>query len=192
MAQHHKPATGVIYTLTETAMGWLLVARTERGLSRVALGDDPAGLESELVRRYGHAGAKRDDEALRPVVDELLAYLAGEEPTARSPLDVSGSDFQRRVWRELARIPRGTTITYAELARRIGKPTATRAVAGACAANPVAIITPCHRVVRADGGLGGYRWGVDRKRAILEAERASVEAEGRRALRRRSPVRATR
>lgn len=192
MPDKPKTPADTLYTVTETALGWLLVGRTAQGICRVTLGGDPDALVSDLHRSRRGAGITRDDDALAPVVDELIGCLAGDTPHHPLKLDVEGSEFQRRVWAELRRIPRGTTITYSELANRIGKPSANRAVAGACGANPVAVLTPCHRVVRADGGLGGYRWGIERKRALLDAERAQVEAEHRRGLTRGRHGRASR
>lgn len=162
---------GIAYATVPTALGQLLVAATERGVCRVALGASAGALEEELLGEFPHARVVRDKSGkLHGWVTSILGYLDGKEPDLDLPLDIRATAFQRRVWKELQRIPFGTTQTYAEIARRIGAPGATRAVAQACAANPTALIIPCHRVVRSDGDLGGYRWGVERKRALLERE----------------------
>ena len=158
------------FTIVDTALGDVLIGATERGLCFVALGDDPSGLEAELRREYPAAEITRDDDELRSWASAVVARLAGDE-AERPPLDVDGTDFQWRVWEALQRIPRGETRTYAQVARELGQPTAVRAVARACATNHVSLVIPCHRVVREDGGLGGYRWGIERKRELLAAER---------------------
>jgi AraC family transcriptional regulator of adaptative response/methylated-DNA-[protein]-cysteine methyltransferase len=135
------------------------------------LGDEKEQLTGELHHAFPRAEIGRDDDHLRSQVKTLLDCLAGQAPYTALPLDVQGTAFQMRVWEELRRIPRGSTVSYSELAGLIGKPTAARAVARACATNPVAIITPCHRVVRKNSELGGYRWGIERKRSILEREK---------------------
>jgi AraC family transcriptional regulator of adaptative response/methylated-DNA-[protein]-cysteine methyltransferase len=161
----------IAYTIVESQLGWLLVAATDRGVCSVALGDEQEKLAGGLIHEFPHAKIFRDDDQLRLEVNTLLASIAGEPPHTELPLDIQGTAFQMRVWEQLRRIPRGRTVSYGELAGLIGKPTAARAVARACATNPVAIVTPCHRVVRENGELGGYRWGIDRKRALLEKER---------------------
>ena len=157
------------YTLLETVAGTLLVAATDRGLCRVTLGDSAGELETALQREYPAATLQPDDAELAGWAEAVVRVVEGEDGGA-IPLDVVGTAFQRRVWEALQRIPRGSTRTYGEIAREIGRPTAARAVAGACADNRVAVVIPCHRVVREDGGLGGYRWGVDRKRGLLQRE----------------------
>jgi AraC family transcriptional regulator, regulatory protein of adaptative response / methylated-DNA-[protein]-cysteine methyltransferase len=165
---------GIAYTTVPTALGRLLVAATERGVCRVALGDGAAALEADLLAEFPAARVVQDKSGkLHGWVSSILAYLDGREPDLDLPLDIRATAFQRRVWQELQRIPFGKTRSYAEVARRIGEPRATRAVAQACGKNPVALVIPCHRVVRADGELGGYRWGVDRKRSLLEQEATS-------------------
>lgn len=158
------------YTIVECHLGWLLVAATNRGICSVMLGDEKEKLTGELHHEFPRAKIGRDDDHLLSHVKTLLDCLAGRTPRAALPLDVQGTVFQMLVWEELRRIPRGRTVSYSELAGRIGKSTASRAVARACATNPVAIITPCHRVVSKNGELGGYRWGIERKRRILEEE----------------------
>lgn len=165
----------VEYTIAESPLGWLLVGATARGICSVMLGDDPEALAAALRDEFPEAASiRRDDAHLRAHVEALLESLAGDAAHDELPLDVAGTAFQMRVWEELRRIPRGETISYGELARRIGRPTASRAVARACATNPVAVVTPCHRVVRGNGELGGYRWGIERKRRLLEAERENA------------------
>jgi len=161
----------IAYTIVESQLGWLLVAATSRGTCSVMLGDSNEELTDCLRHEFPHAEIGRDDAHLQLQVQTLLDCLAGQAPHVDLPLDVQGTAFQMRVWEELRRIPRGQTVSYSELANRIGKPTAARAVARACATNPVAIITPCHRVIRGNGELSGYRWGVERKRKILEIEK---------------------
>src|SRR2546425_6294864 len=165
---------GIAYVTVPTSLGRLLVAATERGVCRVALGDNAGALEQDLLAEFSAARVVQDKSGkLHGWVTSILAYLDGREPDLDLPLDIRATAFQRRVWQELQRIPFGKTRSYAEVARRIGKPTATRAVARACGKNPVALVIPCHRVVRENGALGGDRWGGERKEALLERERAS-------------------
>jgi AraC family transcriptional regulator of adaptative response/methylated-DNA-[protein]-cysteine methyltransferase len=173
------------YTIVDGPLGRLLVAATERGVAAVSLGDDDGALEMTLRAEYPEAEVHRDDTGLRSWVARVLAELAGSERREDLPLDVQATAFQHRVWQELRAIPRGQTRSYSEIARRLGRPSASRAVARACASNRVALVVPCHRVVEAGGGLGGYRWGVQRKRALLarEQQEATVKtspARGRR------------
>jgi AraC family transcriptional regulator of adaptative response/methylated-DNA-[protein]-cysteine methyltransferase len=159
----------VRYTILPSVAGTLLVAATDRGLCSVALGDSRAALQSALRREYPAATLEPDDAELARWAEAVVRRVEGGGE-AEVPLDVRGTAFQRRVWEALRRIPRGSTRTYGEIAREIGRPKAARAVAGACAGNPVAVVVPCHRVVREDGQLGGYRWGIERKRALLARE----------------------
>jgi len=174
-ATYRKGGKGmkIDYTIAECPLGLLLVAVTDKGICSVTLGDQGAGLADDLRAEFPQAEIARDETRLREQVNELLAHLAGQEPHPNLPLDVQGTAFQKRVWEELRRIPYGQTASYGEIARRIGQPSATRAVARACATNPVALVTPCHRVVRENGELGGYRWGVERKRQLLEKEKSA-------------------
>ena len=158
------------FTTRESSLGSVLVAGTDRGLCFVGLGDGPASLERSLAEEFPKASRLRDDQVLGGVVRAVLDRVRGAEPHGELPLDIRATAFQRLVWTALQRIPAGETITYAELARRIGKPTAVRAVANACARNNVAVVIPCHRAVRSDVGLGGYRWGTARKAELLRAE----------------------
>ncbi len=163
---------GIAYVTVSTSLGRLLVAATERGICRVMLGDNADALEADLLSEFPTARVVEDKSGkLAGWVGAILAYLDAREPHLDLPLDIRATAFQRRVWQELQKIPFGKTRSYAEVARRIGQPNATRAVARACATNPAALIIPCHRVVREDGDLGGYRWGLERKRALLDQEK---------------------
>jgi AraC family transcriptional regulator of adaptative response/methylated-DNA-[protein]-cysteine methyltransferase len=162
------------YTLADCPLGRLLLAATERGVSAVYLGDADDYLEAALRKEYPAADIERDDAVLRGWLEELLEHLRGERPHLRLPLDVQATAFQWRVWQELQKIPYGRTRTYRAVAEALGRPTAARAVARACATNPVSVVIPCHRVVREDGDLGGYRWGLSRKRALLDREQQST------------------
>jgi AraC family transcriptional regulator of adaptative response/methylated-DNA-[protein]-cysteine methyltransferase len=167
-------ALTISYTLTNSALGRLLLAATERGVCAVSLGDTDAPLEAFLKSEYPAAEIRRDDARLKRYVEQLLRHLEGQRPHLDLPLDVQATAFQWRVWQELQAIPYGRTRSYREIARRIKRPSAVRAVARACATNPVALVVPCHRVVRSDGGLGGYRWGIERKAKLLAQERTAA------------------
>jgi AraC family transcriptional regulator of adaptative response/methylated-DNA-[protein]-cysteine methyltransferase len=172
------------YTIASSPLGRLLVAATDRGISALYLGERDMPLEESLQKEYPNAEIHRDSKKSKNLaawVHEILAHLRGREPHLDLPTDVQGTAFQRRVWEELRRIPSGDTRTYSQVARAIGKPTAIRAVARACATNPVSVVVPCHRVVREDGNLAGYRWGLNRKRALLEHESATAHAKDVRA-----------
>lgn len=159
----------VQFSIVDSPLGRLLVAYTERGVCSVAIGDDDQALERELRLDFSGATISRAGSTIH---EWITAIVAGLEGAATSiPLDARGTAFQWRVWNALQRIPRGTTLSYSEVAARIGQPSAVRAVARACATNPVALVIPCHRVVREDGQLGGYRWGIERKQALLEREK---------------------
>ncbi|MBI3693417.1 MAG: bifunctional DNA-binding transcriptional regulator/O6-methylguanine-DNA methyltransferase Ada [Acidobacteria bacterium] len=161
----------ITYTIADCSLGRLLVAGTERGICAVSLGDSDANLEKFLREEYPHATIRRDSSGRKRWVSVMVKHLTGRHPDLNLPVDVEATAFQWRVWEALRAIPYGGTRSYSEVARSLGRPTATRAVARACATNPVAVVIPCHRVVREDGGLGGYRWGLERKRAMLEQER---------------------
>lgn len=180
-ARYRGGASGeqITYTIVRTDLGRLLVASTPRGICRVSLGDRLSELEQDLRGEFPGALLERDDDALRSRVAGLVEYLAGKAAPPTLPLDVRATAFQRRVWQALQLIPLGTTVTYAEIAESIGSPRAIRAVARACATNPVSLVVPCHRVVRKDGQTGGYRWGVERKQALLRLEE-SLEEKSRR------------
>jgi AraC family transcriptional regulator of adaptative response/methylated-DNA-[protein]-cysteine methyltransferase len=159
------------YTIVDSPLGRVLVAATRRGVCAVSLGDADAVLEAALVAEYPRAVIHRDDSGFAPWVEAIQKHLDGREARLRLPLDLQATAFQLRVWKELQRIPYGRTRTYSQVARAIGQPKAVRAVARACATNPVSIVVPCHRVIREDGSLAGYRWGLERKAALLEKER---------------------
>ena len=158
------------WSATASPLGWLLVAATERGVCDVRLGSELAGLEAGLRAERAGAGLERDDAGLAAFATAVARAAAGLAPGREVPLDLPAGGFHRRVWDALRRIPHGETRTYAQLAAALGRPRAARAVGRACAANPVALLVPCHRVVPATGGVGGYRWGAERKRALLLAE----------------------
>jgi AraC family transcriptional regulator of adaptative response/methylated-DNA-[protein]-cysteine methyltransferase len=160
------------------SIGKVLVAATERGLCAVKLAEDADRLRKLLAEEFSDAELFEDARALSELQEKLAAFLQGDESLARVPLDIRGTVFQRRVWEELRRIPRGETRTYAEIARAIGAPAAVRAVGSACGANPVALVVPCHRAVRTDGGLGGYAWGISRKQRLLALEKKARATRG--------------
>lgn len=159
------------YTIADSAFGRLLVGATERGVCAVALGDSDDALVSGLRRDFPNAEIARGDNAHRDWLTEIVEHIGQGSGDAHVPLDVMGTRFQQRVWALLRKIPPGRTRSYSEIAAALGSPRATRAVARACASNRVSILIPCHRVVRNDGSLGGYRWGVARKQRLLESER---------------------
>jgi len=160
----------VTFAIANTPLGHMLVAATERGLCAVRFGDSAGELERGLREEFHAAELRRNAAEMGRYVEPLLASLRGENTTVDLPLDVRATFFQKKVWETLRQIPRGETRSYTQVAREIGDPTAVRAVARACATNPVAIAVPCHRVVRSDGDLAGYRWGVERKKKLLAAE----------------------
>jgi AraC family transcriptional regulator, regulatory protein of adaptative response / methylated-DNA-[protein]-cysteine methyltransferase len=158
------------FAVGECSLGSVLVAATATGVCAIMFGDDPEGLVRTLQDRFPNAGLVGGDTGFERLVASVVALVETPAGAIDLPLDVRGTAFQQRVWQALRKIPAGSTASYAEIARRIGMPKAVRAVAQACGANPVAVAIPCHRVVRSDGGLSGYRWGVERKRALLERE----------------------
>lgn len=168
---HAKSSRDTIRHATATSsLGAVLLAATDRGICALLMGDDPQELAAELKRRFPAADLVAGDREFSGMVARAIGHLEAPSKPWDLPLDLQGTAFQLRVWQELRRIPAGSTDSYAGVARKIGRPAAVRAVAGACAANPVAVAIPCHRVLRGDGGLSGYRWGIDRKRALLERE----------------------
>lgn len=172
-SEYQRAGTGsrVWFTLVNTKLGRMLAACTERGACAVSLGDSDAVLERSLRSEFSAAEVVRDDDKLRPMVASIVSHLEGGDPIAGIETDVVATAFTCRVWKALAAIPYGQTKTYGEIAASLGRPTAARAVARACASNRLALIVPCHRAVPRTGGSGGYRWGVERKRALLERER---------------------
>jgi AraC family transcriptional regulator of adaptative response/methylated-DNA-[protein]-cysteine methyltransferase len=154
-------------------LGYLLVARTEVGVCSVALGDDPQSLERALRKEFFAAHIERDYRKLVADIEVVLLHLQGNSPSVVLPLDLRATAFQWRVWKELTRLQRGETVSYGELASRLEMPGAVRAVASACGKNPVALVHPCHRVVGKSGEMTGYRWGIERKKRLLESEKSS-------------------
>lgn len=171
LARRSAQRLAVSYTIAPTSIGLVLVAGSERGVCLVHLGKDPESLLAVLRRRYPTADLREGDSRLAAWAAKIVA--AWESPAAACdvPVDVRGTAFQLAVWNALRAIPPGETVSYAEIARRIGRPKAVRAVGSACGRNPVAPIVPCHRVLASDGGLGGYGFGLETKRALLERER---------------------
>jgi AraC family transcriptional regulator of adaptative response/methylated-DNA-[protein]-cysteine methyltransferase len=178
----------IAWTVRSTRLGLLLVAGSPRGVCHVRFGDDEPELAAALAAEFPYAVTRRDDAAVASHADTLAAYVEGRSAELAVPLDVRGSAFQRRVWDALRSIPRGQTRSYADVAAAIGRPGAARAVARACAGNPLALAVPCHRVVPASGGTGGYRYGSGRKSALLEAELADAPPESKVRPRRRRPA----
>jgi len=168
----------ISYTITDCALGRVLVAATNRGVSAVYLGDKDEPLAAALRNEYPQAEISRGSGAHSQWVRAIVRHLAGGQAQLDLPTDVVATAFQRRVWEALRAIPFGATRTYSEVANSLGRPTATRAVARACATNPTSILVPCHRVVRTDGSLGGYRWGLDRKKLLLEQELRLAQSAG--------------
>jgi AraC family transcriptional regulator of adaptative response/methylated-DNA-[protein]-cysteine methyltransferase len=159
------------FSIVPVPLGQVLIAATPNGVCSVKLGDSPAALERDLRCEYPAADIHPDDRPRSSWVQAIVDHLRGNETSLDLPIDVRATAFQWKVWRALQRIPHGETRAYAEVARAIGKPSAVRAVARACATNPVAIVVPCHRVIQTGGGLGGYRWGIDRKERLLAGEK---------------------
>ena len=176
--------TEIHFAVGECSLGAILVAATERGVCAIFIGDEPELLVRDLQDRFKRANLIGGDAGFEQLVAKVVGFVESPAIGFDLPLDIRGTVFQQRVWQALREIPAGSRISYAELADRIGAPRAVRAVAGACAANPIAVAIPCHRVVRTDGGLSGYRWGIERKHALLmredkkkaEDERAGVKA----------------
>jgi AraC family transcriptional regulator, regulatory protein of adaptative response / methylated-DNA-[protein]-cysteine methyltransferase len=164
--------THIHFDIGSSTLGQVLVALNDKGLCAILPGDSPATVKRELRERFPGAQIEQDPARLARVLPKVLAFVDGRSATLDLPLDPAGTDFQQRVWRALRGIPVGKTASYADIARRIDAPKSFRAVAQACGANPLALVIPCHRVVRNDGALSGYRWGVARKRALLEREAA--------------------
>ncbi len=165
----------IVFAVGECCLGSILVAATERGVCAILLGDEPDHLARELQDRFPRAELIGGDRDFEQLVARVVGFVEAPRLGLDLPLDIQGSAFQERVWQALRQIPPGSTQSYREVAERIGAPRSVRAVAGACAANPLAVAIPCHRVVRTDGSLSGYRWGVERKRALLDREAEQCE-----------------
>ena len=158
------------FAIAQCSLGSILVAATDRGVCAIALGDEPEALLHDLQDRFPRAQLRGGDDDFDRTVAAVLGFVEAPAAGLELPLDLRGTSFQLRVWQALRAVPPGTTVSYAQIARRLGIPKASRAVGAAIAANPVAVAVPCHRVIRSDGALSGYRWGVARKRALLERE----------------------
>ena len=174
------PLTEIRFAVGECSLGSVLVAATSKGVCAILLGGDPDGLVRELQDSFPRATLVGGDAAFEETVSRVVGFVESPGVRLDLPLDVRGTVFQQRVWQALREIPAGSTLSYAEIARRIGAPTSVRAVAQACAANTLAVAIPCHRVVKQDGALSGYRWGAERKRLLLERETRAVSTPSRR------------
>lgn len=161
----------ISYSITDCELGRILVARTIKGLCNVAFADDDRSLEDNLREEFPNAEVVKDAKVLKSFVDEILKHLSGEKKRLDLPLDIQATAFQMRVWELLRKIPYGETVTYTQIAEKLGDKKKVRAVARACAKNRVAVVIPCHRVIGKDGSLSGYRWGVERKESLLQAEK---------------------
>jgi AraC family transcriptional regulator of adaptative response/methylated-DNA-[protein]-cysteine methyltransferase len=162
--------TEIRFAVGECSLGSILVAQSARGVCAILMGDDPDELARDLQDRFAHARLVGGDAEFEQLIAKVVGFVEAPRLGLDLPLDVRGTAFQQRVWQALREIPVGKTVSYTDLAKRIGLPKSVRAVAQACAANALAVAIPCHRVVRNDGALSGYRWGVERKRALLERE----------------------
>ena len=162
--------TEIRFAVGDCSLGTILVAQSERGVCAILLGDDPDALTRDLQDRFPRANLTGGNAAFERLVSTVVGFVEAPGRGLKLPLDIRGTAFQQLVWKALQRIPVGSTATYTEIATRIGSPKSVRAVGRACGANPLAVAIPCHRVVRNDGGLSGYRWGIERKRMLLERE----------------------
>lgn len=163
-------AVEIRFAVAECSLGSILVAQSDRGICAILMGDEPDELARDLQDRFPNANFKGGDKEFEEIVAKVISFVETPGIGLDLPLDVRGTAFQQRVWQALRKIPAGKTVSYSELAKSIGAPQAVRAVASACAANKIAVAIPCHRVVRNDGGISGYRWGVERKRTLLNRE----------------------
>jgi AraC family transcriptional regulator of adaptative response/methylated-DNA-[protein]-cysteine methyltransferase len=175
-ATYRKGGEGarINFAIVDSPLGYILVAATSRGICRISIGSEKRELSADLTREFPRAEITRDEKRIAPLARKVIGLLEGKLPHRDLPIDVRATAFQWNVWRLLMEIPHGETRSYGEVAKSLGRPTAARAVARACASNPVALAIPCHRVIAGDGGLGGYRWGVERKREILDREKTGV------------------
>ena len=163
----------ILFSIGECALGRVLVARSERGVCAILLGDDSVELERDLRQRFAGHEVQDAYVGLEPLLAQVTRFLAAPRTGLSLPLDLHGSELEQRVWNALREIPPGSTETYSDVAHRLGGAANAKEVGEACAANPLAVVVPCHRVLRKDGSLGGYRWGLRRKRALLERERGA-------------------
>jgi AraC family transcriptional regulator of adaptative response/methylated-DNA-[protein]-cysteine methyltransferase len=176
--RRHGEGLKIHFTIVESDLGRLLIAATSRGICSVRFGETDRVLENELREEFSAAEITREERGLRSYAEIVMKSLAGGA-SGTVPVDIQGTAFQQRVWNALRAIPRGQTRSYTEIAKQISKPKAVRAVANACASNPVAVVVPCHRVVQKNGSLAGYRWGVERKKALLRAEQQARATDAR-------------
>ena len=167
------PGMRIRFATAQCSLGWVLVAATDKGVCAIDLGNAPGPLVDRVRARFSESEFVEGDPAFAQWVAQILAFLDAPRGSLDIPLDILGTAFQRRVWLALREVAPGSTISYGQIAARIGSPKAARAVAQACASNMLAVVVPCHRVVRKDGELGGYRWGIERKRRLLEREAES-------------------
>ena len=178
------PNVDLMFAVGECWLGSILIAATQKGIAAVLMGDDAEALLRDLQDRFPKANLRGGDKSFDKLAAQVIAVVEGSQVSPKLPLDIQGTVFQHKVWSALKSIPAGETVNYAEIAKQIGDPKAVRAVASACGANPVAVLIPCHRVVRRDGVLSGYRWGLERKQALLDREaldqKASVRADAAR------------
>ena len=170
MIPNKKETTIIQQTSGPCSLGCFLAAATEKGVCFLALGENPDFLLEDLKKRFSHTQLTAPSAAFTKIVARLAACIEDPSQKFKISLDLHGTPFQKQVWQALTTIPPGSTLTYKELAERIGHPNSSRAVANACGANPVAVVVPCHRIVRSDGSPGGYRWGVERKEILLARE----------------------
>ncbi len=173
---YRKGATGITitYGLAHCFLGWVIVAATDRGICAIEFGDDPDILPDQVQTRFPNAQLKKADISFDSLIKEVVHFIKAPEDTFQLPLDIQGTAFQQRVWNVLRQIKPGKTLSYSDVANRIGNPNAVRAVASACASNKLAVVIPCHRVVSKDGKVSGYRWGTERKKMLLESEKESI------------------
>lgn len=174
--EYRKGATGITinYGLAHCFLGWVIVAATDRGICAIEFGDDPDILPDQVQTRFPNAQLKKADIGFDSLIKEVVEFIKAPEDKFQLPLDIQGTAFQQRVWNVLRQIKPGKTLSYSDVANRIGNPNAVRAVASACASNKLAVVIPCHRVISKDGKVSGYRWGTERKKMLLESEKESI------------------
>ena len=158
------------FATSECSLGSILVAQSEKGICAILMGDNPDTLVNDLKTRFPNVSLIKTDKELKDAIHHVMNFIETPHLGLALRLDIRGTVFQKKVWQALSKIPSGSTLSYSDIANSLGSPKAVRAVAGACAANPLAVAIPCHRVLRSDGGLSGYRWGIERKRLLLERE----------------------